>query len=253
MQRRMEIEESLDGKQKKINNFTSRDVEGRRVIRLLRATELICKVDVTEIAKDIDEATKDQRRRYLECEDLMRGGESPALLEFLTLQGRGATKRMRVRGVDTKGQPLTHVYKLHEKKIDRHVYVSTYRECEKLCTKFAQECANRLKELASLAPIMEAHHEDEVLFQGLKKLWVWLSGSAPIFDAGEKKRRGKELAEDQERERVVRGLEWDREESDEDYDEEAYDENQAQEDDPFRDEDEGEDVEEIAMDLMVAR
>ncbi|CAI5964385.1 unnamed protein product [Closterium sp. NIES-65] len=97
---------------------------------------------------------------------------------------------------------------------------------------------------------MEAHHEDEVLFQGLKKLWVWLSGSAPIFDAGEKKRRGKELAEDQERERVVRGLEWDREESDEDYDEEAYDENQAQEDDPFRDEDEGEDVEEIAMDLM---
>ncbi|CAI7831130.1 unnamed protein product [Closterium sp. NIES-54] len=69
----------------------------------------------------------------------------------------------------------------------------------------------------------------------------------PVFAAAERKRKGKDLAEDHERERVARGLEWDREESDEDYDEEAYDEDQAQ-DDPFREEDEGEDVEEIAMD-----
>ncbi|CAI5953858.1 unnamed protein product [Closterium sp. NIES-65] len=68
----------------------------------------------------------------------------------------------------------------------------------------------------------------------------------------ERKRKGKELADDQERERVVRGLEWDRDESDADDDEEeAYEEEEDQEldDDPFREEDEEEeDVEEIGMD-----
>ncbi|CAI5524961.1 unnamed protein product [Closterium sp. Naga37s-1] len=128
-------------------------------------------VDITKIAKDIDEATGDLRRRYLECEDLMEGEESTALSDFLTLQGRGAAKRVRVRGVETE-----------------------------------------------------------------------------VFTTAERKRKGKELAEDQERERVVRRLEWDREESDEDYDKEAYHEDQAQEDDPFREEYEGENVEEIAMD-----
>ncbi|CAI5467541.1 unnamed protein product [Closterium sp. Yama58-4] len=94
----------------------------------------------------------------------------------------------------------------------------------------------------------------------------------PVFAAAERKRKMKELADDQERERVVRGLEWDRDESDEDEEEEAYDEDQAMldddpfrevdeeeeeaydedlalgDDDPFCEEDEEEDVEEIAMD-----
>ncbi|CAI5533232.1 unnamed protein product [Closterium sp. Naga37s-1] len=407
VERQLEIEESLDGKQKKIDDFTTRDVEGRRVIRLLRATEFICKVDapismfarllrfmseqdtpdvprqaydvyltrwlsrgvavrrfckvlgasivllheskhklyetvtsykfqfclffladvlgimnelnvkfqkrevdVTEIAKDIDEATGDLRRRYLECEDLLGGGESPALTEFLTLHGRSPLKKVKVRGVDSEGEAVTHKYKLHERKIKGHVYGSTYTRCEKLCTKFAQECVNRLnfrladlrklaptklfraakwpkprqqrdrktreylhgcaaifdnklpgfdlraaeKELTSWAPIMAAHHEDEGFFQGLKN-FMGVSESTrrpaktPVFAAAERKRKGKELADDQERERVVRGLEWDRDESDADDDEEAYDEEQALDDDPFREEDEEEeDVEEIGMD-----
>ncbi|CAI5504591.1 unnamed protein product [Closterium sp. Naga37s-1] len=427
VERQLEIEESLDGKQKKIGDFTTRDVEGRRVVRLLPATEFICKVDapismfahllrfmseqdtpyilrhaygvyltrwlsrgvavrrfckvlgasivllyeskhklydvvtsykfqfclffladvlgimnelnvkfqkrevdVTEIAKDIDEATGDLRRHYLECEDLMGAGESPALSEFLKFHGRSASKKVKVRGVDSEGEEVTHKYKLYERKIKGHEYGSTYTECEKLCTKFAQECVNRLnfrladlrrlaptklfraakwpkprqqrdrktreylhgcaaifdnklpgfdlqaaeKELATWAPIMVAHHEDEGFFQGLKNFMGVAESSrrpakTPVFAAAERKRKMKELADDHERERVVRGLEWDRDESDEDeeveaYDkkqvlldddpfrevdeEEAYNEDQALDDDPFCEEDEEEDVEEIAMD-----
>ncbi|CAI5482894.1 unnamed protein product [Closterium sp. Yama58-4] len=259
-------------------------------------------VDVTEIAKDIDEATGDLRRRYLECEDLMGGGESPALSEFLKLHERSASKKVKVHGVDSEGEAVMHKYKLHERKIKGHEYGSTYTECEKLCAKFAQDivaqaaaqrdrktreylhgCAaifdNKLpgfdlqaveKELATWAPIMAVHHEDEGFFQGLKNFMGVAESSrrpakTPVFAAAERKRKMKELADDQERERVVRELEWDRDESDEDDEEEAYDEDQALlDDDPFREEDEEEaydegqaldddpfreeDVEEIAMD-----
>ncbi|CAI5992794.1 unnamed protein product [Closterium sp. NIES-64] len=109
---------------------------------------------------------------------------------------------------------------------------------------------------ASAVPLA-AHHEDEGFFQGLKN-FMGVAESArrpaktPTFAAAERKRKGKELADDQERERVVRGLEWDRDESDADDDEEeAYEEEEDQEldDDPFREEDEEEeDVEEIGMD-----
>ncbi|CAI5978308.1 unnamed protein product [Closterium sp. NIES-64] len=292
VERQLEIEESLDGKQKKIQDFTTRDVEGWRV------------VDVIEIAKDIDEATGDLRRRYLECEGLLGAGESPALSEFLKLHGRSASKKVKVRGVDSEGEAMTHKYKLHERKIKGHEYGSTYKDCEKLCTKFAQECVNRLnfrladlrrlaptklfraakwpkprqqrdrktreylhgcdaifnnklpgfdlqaaeKELATWAPIMAAHHEDEGFFQGLKNFMGVAESSrrpakTPVFAAAERKRKRKELADDQEWERVVRGLEWDRDESDEDEEEEAYDEDQALlDDDPFREEDEEEEA-----------
>ncbi|CAI5530627.1 unnamed protein product [Closterium sp. Naga37s-1] len=144
----------------------------------------------------------DMRQRYLECENVFGAGESPALSAFLALYKRGGGKKVKVRGIDTEGQPVSHVYKVHERQLDGHVYGSSYKECEKLCTKFAQQCVNRLnfrladlrrlaptklfsaskwpkpwqqrdrktageKELLSWAPIMEAHHEEEGFYQGL--------------------------------------------------------------------------------------
>ncbi|CAI5529378.1 unnamed protein product, partial [Closterium sp. Naga37s-1] len=45
VERQLEISEAVEGKQKRLDGFTRRDVEGRRVIRLMRTTNFICKVD----------------------------------------------------------------------------------------------------------------------------------------------------------------------------------------------------------------
>ncbi|CAI5537492.1 unnamed protein product [Closterium sp. Naga37s-1] len=389
VERQLEISEAVEGKQKRLDGFTRRDVEGRRVIRLMRTTNFICKVDapismyprlvrflaeqetpdlpqqsygvyltrvlgasivllaeskhklyetvisykfqfclffladvlaimnelnlkfqkkkvdVTEIAKDIDEATGDMRRCYLECEDIFGAGESPVLSEFLTLYGRGGGKKVRVRGVDTEGHPVSRVYKLHERHLKGHVYGSTYKECEKLCTKFAQECVTRLnfrlsdlrklaptklfraskwpkqrqqrdrkvreylhgcsaifgdklpgfdmtaaeRELQTWAPIMEAHHEDEGFFQGLRNFMNTTEASrrpakAPVFAAAERKRKEKELYEDEVQEKEDRVCEWG-EEQDSDQDGEEGFAGAGQEDasdNPFLSENEGDEA-----------
>ncbi|CAI5958863.1 unnamed protein product [Closterium sp. NIES-64] len=274
------------------------------------------------------------RRGYLECEDIFGAGESPVLSEFLMLYGRGGGKKVRVRGVDTKGHPVTRIYKLHERHLKGHVYGSTYKECEKLCTKFAQECVTRLnfrladlkklsptklfraskwakkgkgdrkvreylhrciaifgdklpgfdmtaaeRELQTWAPIMEAHHEDEGFFKGLRNFMNTTEASSarlaklmaisllhyeidwdaalakwrekpkrlaksPVFAAAERKRKEIELSEDEVQEKEDRGCEWG-EEQDSDQDGEdgfagAGQDNAA--DNPFLSEDEGDEA-----------
>ncbi|CAI5505629.1 unnamed protein product [Closterium sp. Naga37s-1] len=258
-------------------------------------------VDVTEITKDIDEAIGDLRRRYLECEDVMGGCESPVLLEFLTLYGRGGSKRVKVHVVDCEGQPVTHVDVLYEMKLDGHVYGNNYAECvnklnfhlsdlrklaptklfcaskwpKQLQLRGRKTVAEHHADVASYSHDAAVHssmrawiltlERDQVLGErragqrapgGAETLAKWREkprrpAKSPAFAAAERKRKGKALMDDQEREKVVHGFDWYQKESDED-DEEAYayedpTTDGATDDNPFHSDDEGEDVEEIDM------
>ncbi|CAI6007863.1 unnamed protein product [Closterium sp. NIES-65] len=138
---------------------------------------------------------------------------------------------------------------------DRHVLVIGYSGSD--MRHLVREAAMMPLREAALSGRIDKMEKDDIRPVGLQRE----SCTVPSLRAlsctvqhcrAERKRKGKELADDQERERVVRGLEWDRDESDADDDEEeAYEEEEDQEldDDPFREEDEEEeDVEEIGMD-----
>ncbi|GJP38575.1 hypothetical protein CLOM_g23015 [Closterium sp. NIES-68] len=78
-------------------------------------------VDVTEVATDIDETLGDLRQRYVECGEVFGvGAENIWLSAFLTVYERGGSKRVKVRGIDLEGNPVTHTYKMHERHLDKH-------------------------------------------------------------------------------------------------------------------------------------
>ncbi|GJP38709.1 hypothetical protein CLOM_g23127 [Closterium sp. NIES-68] len=115
-------------------------------------------VDVTEVTKDIDEATGDHRHRYLECGEVFGGGiEGTWLLAFLAVYAHGGNKRVKVRGIDKDGSPVMHTYTMHEKQIDGHAFRSNYPDCERLCTEFVKDTISFLKtrmlDLNNLGPM----------------------------------------------------------------------------------------------------
>ncbi|GJP59997.1 hypothetical protein CLOP_g17150 [Closterium sp. NIES-67] len=144
-------------------------------------------VDVTEVTKDIDEATGDLRHRYLECGEVFGGGvEGTWLSAFLAVYGRGGSKRVKVRGID--GNPVTHTYTMHEKQIDGHAFHSKYPDCERLCTQFTKDTISFLKtrmlDLNNLAPtkLFRVSKWPRMKQQREKKLKEYLHGCSALFD-----------------------------------------------------------------------
>ncbi|GJP48213.1 hypothetical protein CLOM_g7483 [Closterium sp. NIES-68] len=146
-------------------------------------------VDVTEITQDVDEAVGDLRHHYLECGGVFGAGVSGTWLSaFLTVYGRGGAKRVKVRGVDKDGQPVTHTYQMHERQIKGHVYQRNYRDCELLCAKFARgsmtNLLERLDDLLKLGPtkLFRAGKWPRLRMVRGKKTREYLHGCSAIFD-----------------------------------------------------------------------
>ncbi|GJP65356.1 hypothetical protein CLOP_g22248 [Closterium sp. NIES-67] len=97
-------------------------------------------------------------------------------------------KRVKVRGVDKDGQPVTHTYQMHERQIKGHVYQSNYRDCELLCAKFAKgsvtNLLERLDDLSKLGPtkLFRAGKWPRHRMVREKKTREYLHGCSAIFD-----------------------------------------------------------------------
>ncbi|CAI5468203.1 unnamed protein product [Closterium sp. Yama58-4] len=144
-------------------------------------------LEVTEIAKTIESTTGDLTERYLTPEKTFGGEGKSWLVNFLKVHKEGGGKQVRVRGVDGAGQPINHLYTMHERKLKGHKQGSTYADCVKLCQKFAKDCVdnlnNRPDDLGKLGPtkLFRAAKWPKIKAQREKKCKEWLNGCSRLF------------------------------------------------------------------------
>ncbi|CAI7920323.1 unnamed protein product, partial [Closterium sp. NIES-53] len=144
-------------------------------------------VDVTEVAKTVESVTGDLEHSYLDTKASFGGTGNGWLLKFLTLHGKRSGQTVRARGVDGDGRPINHSYTLHERPIKGHVFKSGYKDCVRLCRKFAKDYVNRLlfrvDNLRRMGPtkLFRASKWPKSKHARERKCQGWLTGCRALF------------------------------------------------------------------------
>ncbi|CAI7765894.1 unnamed protein product [Closterium sp. NIES-53] len=104
----------------------------------------LCRVDITQVAKEVDRTITIITHRYIEYGETFGGGVSNQLSRFIKDHG-GENRTLVVEGIDGDGRPTSHRFELSENPIKKHKFGGTFADCVKLCTGFANEILARMK------------------------------------------------------------------------------------------------------------
>ncbi|CAI7778687.1 unnamed protein product [Closterium sp. NIES-53] len=104
----------------------------------------LCRVEITQVAKEVDRTITIITHRYIEYGETFGGEVSNQLSRFIK-DHSGENRALVVEGIDGDGRPTSHRFELSENPIKKHKFGGTFADCVKLCTVFAKEIVARMK------------------------------------------------------------------------------------------------------------
>ncbi|CAI5531291.1 unnamed protein product [Closterium sp. Naga37s-1] len=129
----------------------ARDVEHEAVESLLDTLLFITKtdapiemwvqlVDLTAVHSQMRRLEVFIRERYIDCGQQFGAKASAQLSPFLSRHSAACSRRLKVQGVDTDGEPREHEFTLHEEQIPGYsVGAGDLPSCIRTCRSFATE------------------------------------------------------------------------------------------------------------------